>query len=44
MVFGLKKKTSEDNTYYIIHSLGMDKRYGNIENVIFLIIKKMEIY
>ena len=25
----------ENNTYYIIHSLGMDKRYWNIENVIF---------
>ena len=31
----LKVENLENNTYYIIHSLGMDKRYGNIENVIF---------
>ena len=31
----LKEENLENNTYYIIHSLGMDKRYGNIENVIF---------
>jgi len=31
----LKEEKLEDNSYYIIHSLGMDKRYGNIENVIF---------
>ena len=31
----LKEENSEDNSYYIIHSLGMDKKYGNIENVIF---------
>ena len=31
----LKEENLENNTYYIIHSLGMDKRYGSIENVIF---------
>ncbi|MFL2820461.1 MAG: LPS export ABC transporter permease LptG [Alphaproteobacteria bacterium] len=31
----LKEENLENNTYYIIHSLGMDKKYGNIENVIF---------
>ena len=31
----LKEENLENNTYYIIHSLGMDKSNGNIENVIF---------
>ncbi len=31
----LKEDNLENNSYYIIHSLGMDKRYGNIENAIF---------
>ena len=31
----LKEENLEDKSYYIIHSLGMDKKNGNIENVIF---------
>ncbi len=31
----LKEENLENDTYYIIHSLGMDKRRGDIENVIF---------
>lgn len=31
----LKEQDNSNNSYYIIHSLGMDKRNGNLEDVIF---------